>query len=245
MDVTLLVAVVVAAVCLIALATIAAGRWTANQWRRRRAPEADPELDLVGLAMSVVPLAARTAGAIAGLFSKGKGDEQVQLVGEDGTTTILFSDIAGSTQLNVRLGDELWVDILRTHDEVVDEQVRRYGGKVIKRQGDGFMAAFPEPEQAIGCARALSPALAARQSTPTLDLRIGIHTGEVITDRDDLFGTHVVLAARVAELARPGQILVSDPVAERLGDSGPAVRRVRWARLKGLPGRHVVHRVMA
>jgi len=242
MDPVLVVALAVALACLVALALIATGRWSISLLRRRRR-QPEPELDLVGLAMTVVPLAARTVGAIAGLFSHGKGENQQQLVAADGTTTILFSDIAGSTELNVRLGDARWVEVLRAHDEVVDAKVRSAGGKVIKRQGDGFMAAFREPSQAIEVARVLAPSLAADASMPPIDLRIGIHTGEVITERDDLFGTNVVLAARVAEIARPGQILVTDSVAARLGTDGPRLRPVRRARLKGIPGRHAVHRV--
>lgn len=243
MDLTLLIALVVAAACLVALALIATGRWTINLFRRRQDDE--PDVDLVSLAMTVVPLAARTVGAIAGLFSQGKGEDQQRLVGEDGTTTILFSDIARSTELNVRLGDERWVNVLRAHDDVVERQVQAAGGKVIKRQGDGFMAAFPEATQALQCARGLAPALADAPSMPKMDLRIGIHTGEVITERDDLFGTNVVLAARIAELARPGQILVTDSVAARVGTNGARLRPLRRARLKGIPGRHTVHRVRA
>lgn len=244
MEPTLIVALAVAAACLVVLALIATGRWSVSWLRRRRASE-EPDVDLVSLALTVVPLAAKTVGALAGLFTAGKGDDKVELVAEDGTTTILFSDIADSTTLNVQLGDAEWVEVLRRHDELVDDRVRAAGGKVIKRQGDGFMAAFRTPGQALDCAMALGPAMRDRDGLDGIALRIGVHTGRVITERDDLFGTNVVLAARVAELARPGQVLVTDSVAERLDDNGPALRRVRRARLKGIPGRHTVHRVRA
>lgn len=242
MEPTLIVALAVAAACLAALALIATGRWSISWFRRRRESD-EPDLDLVSLALTVVPLAAKTVGALAGLFTAGKGDDRVELVAEDGTTSILFSDIADSTTLNVKLGDAEWVEVLRRHDEIVDTQVRTAGGKVIKRQGDGFMAAFRHPGQALDCAMALGPAMRAEAGLDGIDLRIGVHTGRVITERDDLFGTNVVLAARVAELARPGQVLVTDSVAERLDHDGPGLRRVRRARLKGIPGRHTVHRV--
>jgi adenylate cyclase len=169
------------------------------------------------------------------------------LVGSDGRVSLLFSDIEGSTVLNRRLGDEEWVRVLRAHDEIAARTVRDNGGRIVKTHGDGFMAAFRTPEGAVGAAVALGPELrAADNVTVPLKLRVGVHTGEVVSENNDLFGTNVVMAARIADTARGNEVLVSDAVHDRVaGAEGLAFRRRRRVRLKGLPGRHRTYLAMA
>lgn len=139
----------------------------------------------------------------------------------DGTVTLMFSDVEGSTALNERLGDERWLEVLRSHDAVVREQVRAQRGRVVKTQGDGFMVAFASPPAALECAVDLQRALATRPplTGEVLHVRIGLHTGEVIHEGRDFFGRNVALAARVAAEALGGEILVSSAFRERVEES--------------------------
>jgi len=161
------------------------------------------------------------------------------LAADAGTLTIVFSDIENSTRRAVELGDGRWLELLEIHNSIVRRQLARHGGSEIKAQGDGFMLSFPSARRALSCMidvqRALS-ALARSRPADGLRVRVGVHTGEVIVGDDgDLFGQHVVIASRVADAARGGEILVSGLVRELVetrGDFefGPA----RVVALKGL-----------
>jgi class 3 adenylate cyclase len=165
----------------------------------------------------------------------------------DGTVTILFSDIEGSTALNERLGDQRFFDVLREHNEIVRDQVRVHRGFEVKAQGDGFMIAFASPRDGVECSIAIQRALAARIDAGTSEpirVRMGLHTGEAIRERDDFFGRNVVLAARIAAQARGGEILVSAPLKELAEGSGDVTfGDPRELGLKGLSGTHIVHPV--
>jgi class 3 adenylate cyclase len=165
----------------------------------------------------------------------------------DGTVTILFSDIEGSTALNDRLGDLRWLDLLRAHNAVIRSQVSACDGFEVKAQGDGFMIAFPSARRAITCAVAIQDAIArdlGQHPDGPIRVRIGLHTGEAIREESDFYGKNVVVAARIADQAVGGEILVSSVVkalAESAGDlefSDP-----REVELAGLAGTHVVYRV--
>jgi class 3 adenylate cyclase len=148
----------------------------------------------------------------------------------DGTVTILFSDIAGSTQLNNELGDVRWLELLRAHHAVIREQIASHDGFEVKVQGDGFMIAFPSARRAIDCARAIQAKM-----LDGIQVRIGLHTGEAVREEDDFYGRNVVLAARIAGAAEPGQILASSVVkhlVESAGDLDFGERRT--VELKGL-----------
>jgi class 3 adenylate cyclase len=170
----------------------------------------------------------------------------LQLAGPDGSVAILFSDIEGSTELNDRLGDRDWVRLLARHDSVVRSAIERHAGQVVKTQGDGFMAAFGSPEAAVRSAIAVQRAFGKgpRKGRPPVLVRIGIHHGDVVHRDNDIFGRNVAQAARVAALARGGEILVSDTVATALdGCEGIAFTEPREVQLKGLAGEHWVSAV--
>ena len=166
----------------------------------------------------------------------------------DGTVTILFSDIEGSTALNERLGDVRWLDLLREHNRVVRDQVQSCGGFVVKSQGDGFMVAFPSARRAIECARGIQKAIADElgdHPDGPIRVRIGLHTGEAIREESDFYGKNVVVAARIADEARGGEILASSVVkqlTESAGDVG--FEDVREVELDGLAGMHDVYKVI-
>jgi class 3 adenylate cyclase len=164
----------------------------------------------------------------------------------DGTVAILFSDIEDSTMITERLGDERWLEVLREHNTIFREQIGRHDGFEVKSQGDGFMLAFPDPCEALGCAIDVQRAFAEREQEEgreTLRVRMGLHTGEVIAEEGDFFGKNVILAARIAAQAGGGEILVSDQMRAAAGDGdGFAFDEGRELELKGLAGSHQVFR---
>ncbi len=209
--------------------------------RRSRGESSQP---LADAANELVPLLLQPVTAL--MKNIGRNRTSIEsLVGADGTVSLMFCDIEGSTELNQRLGDEEWVKVLRVHDEVVARTVKRYRGQVVKTQGDGFMAAFADPEGAVGAAVSLGPGLRdCEEIEVLLAVRIGVHTGEVITENDDLFGTNVAMTARIAAAASGGEVLVSNDVREHLaGIDDYEFRRRRSRRFKGLPGRHRTYAV--
>ena len=170
----------------------------------------------------------------------------VSIAGPDGRMAIFFSDIEGSTELNERLGDREWVRLLARHDAAVRSAISRHDGHVVKTQGDGFMAAFGTPEQAVRCAVAVQEAFerGRRKGKATVLIRIGIHHGDVVHRDNDIFGRNVAQAARVAALAEGGQILVSQAVADAVADCEDiALTEPREVELKGLAGEHLVSEV--
>jgi class 3 adenylate cyclase len=161
----------------------------------------------------------------------------------DGTTTVLFSDIEGFTAMNDRLGDRQAFEVLKSHNQVVRDEVDAYGGFEVKAQGDGFMVAFSSARQAVLCAIAIQKALAARGGEP-VRVRMGLHTGEAIKDADDFFGRNVIYAARIADEAEGGEILVSSLVKELTESGGEfEFENGREVALKGLSGTGKVYSV--
>ena len=145
----------------------------------------------------------------------------------NGTVTILFTDIEGSTQLTEQLGDDDWLAVLREHNEIVRSQVSEFSGFEVKSQGDGFMLAFPSAKDALRCAIGIQRALAASESNRTdLSVRIGLHTGEPVRDADDFYGKAVILAAA----HRVGSPRLRDP---RLLPGSGAHRELRRIRFRG------------
>jgi adenylate cyclase len=169
------------------------------------------------------------------------------LLNQGGTLTIVFSDIEQSTRRGEELGDVRWVALLGFHNCLVRRHVTRSGGVEIKSQGDGFMLAFPSARSAVQCSIEIMRALDAHgRSRPTeaLRIRIGMHAGEAIVEAGDLFGKPVVLAARIANQARGGEILVSSLVREIVESRGDLTfGESRQAELKGLAGTHALHPV--
>ena len=133
-----------------------------------------------------------------------------------GTHTILFTDIEGSTALTQRLGDARARDLMREHERLTREALSAHGGAEVKTMGDGFMASFSSATRALECATALQRAFAERNESAAEPLRgrVGLNAGEPIEEEQDLFGTAVILAARIAAQAQGGEILVSEGVRQ-------------------------------
>lgn len=158
----------------------------------------------------------------------------------NGTATILFTDIEGSTQLTERLGDRAWMDLLREHNAIVRAQAAVDDGFEVKSQGDGFMLAFASARDAVRCAIGIQRALAERDpQAEELRVRIGLHTGEPVREADDFYGKSVILAARIAAEARGSEILVSSLVRDLTESTGEfAFDGPTDVELKGLSGMH-------
>jgi adenylate cyclase len=158
-----------------------------------------------------------------------------------GKVAIVFSDIEESTALNERIGDRAWVRLISSHDKLVRRQVTKHSGHVVKSQGDGFMIAFAQPEQAVRCSMAVQRSLSRRPNG--IRVRIGVHMGKSVRRGDDLFGRNVAMAARVAAQADGGEILVSEVVREALGNEDIAFDDGREVQLKGFSGSHRLYAV--
>jgi adenylate cyclase len=158
----------------------------------------------------------------------------------NGRVTIVFSDIEGSTALNERIGDRAWVRLIDRHDKMVGRHVKRHSGYVVKSQGDGFMIAFAQPEQAVWCSMDVQRELAKRPNG--IRVRIGIHSGKSVRRGDDLFGRNVAMAARVAAAADGGEVLVSESVRDAVGDG--SLDDGRDVELKGFSGTHRLYAVV-
>jgi class 3 adenylate cyclase len=159
----------------------------------------------------------------------------IPAVGEPQRTlaTVVFSDIVSSTERAAELGDRRWRNLLATHDALSTTIVEQHRGRLIKLTGDGFLATFDGPGKAIGCSIALRDALA----QIGLQVRIGIHTGEIELRGDDIGGIGVHIAARVREHARPGELLTSGAVPLLVAGSSIDFDDRGDHELKGIPGR--------
>jgi class 3 adenylate cyclase len=146
--------------------------------------------------------------------------------------TVLFTDVVGSTQRAAELGDQRWRELLERHHELLRAELLRSGGHEVHTTGDGFLATFDSPRHAIGCARAAAAALRAIG----LEIRAGVHTGEVELSDGDVQGLSVHIGARISALAGPGEVLVSSTVKELVVGSGLEFLDRGEHELKGVPG---------
>jgi len=146
-------------------------------------------------------------------------------------TTLLFTDIVGSTERAASLGDQAWRSLLDAHDRTVRDHLRRFRGREINTTGDGFLASFDGPARAIRCALAVAEATQALG----IDLHLGLHTGECEVRGDDLGGLAVHIAARIGASAGPGEVLVSSTVKDLVAGSRLDFVDQGDHQLKGVP----------
>ncbi|GAC1305479.1 MAG: adenylate/guanylate cyclase domain-containing protein [Acidimicrobiales bacterium] len=146
--------------------------------------------------------------------------------------TVVFTDIVGSTQLAARLGDAEWRQLLDRHDEFAAKIVPQHRGRLIKSTGDGILATFDGPGRAVRCTQELIEAV----RSLGIEVRAGIHTGEIELRGDDVGGIGVHIAARVSSLAGPGEVLVSRTVTDLVAGSGIEFEDRGEQQLKGVPG---------
>jgi class 3 adenylate cyclase/pimeloyl-ACP methyl ester carboxylesterase len=171
------------------------------------------------------------AGAIADIAEFLTGERSLGEIDRI-LTTVVFTDIVGSTAQAATLGDRRWRSLLDAHDRAVREQLRRFRGNEINTTGDGFVASFDGPARAIRCAREITEAT----GKLGIELRVGLHTGECEVRGTDLGGMAVHIAARVGALANPGEVLVSGTVKDLVIGSGIGFSELGVHELKGVPG---------
>jgi class 3 adenylate cyclase len=146
--------------------------------------------------------------------------------------TVLMTDIVGSTELAASLGDRKWTELLDAHDKVIDHQLERFRGRKVNPTGDGMLATFDGPARAIRCAQAMI----AETHAINVDIRAGLHTGEIELRGNDVGGIGVHIGARVASLAGTGEVLVSRTVTDLVAGSGIVFEDRGEHSLKGVPG---------
>ncbi|WP_293242148.1 adenylate/guanylate cyclase domain-containing protein [Mycolicibacterium sp.] len=152
-------------------------------------------------------------------------------------TTIVFTDIVSSTERAAALGDDHWRDLLDSHDTVVRRELQRFGGREVNTAGDGFVATFSSPSVAIDCAQGIVDAV----RVLGIEVRVGIHAGEVEMRGHDIAGMAVHIGARVAGLAGPSEVLVSSTVREIVTGSHRSFTDRGEHQLKGVPGTWCVY----
>ena len=156
----------------------------------------------------------------------------------DGTVTILFSDMEGYTEMTERLGDLRAREVLYAHNQIIREHVAKCGGFEVKSQGDGFMLAFAGASKALRCAVGIQQAFVDyddKHPEEPIRVRMGLHTGEALKEADDFLGRTVIIASRIADEAKGGQILVSALLKELTDGTGEfEFGDLREVKLKGL-----------
>jgi pimeloyl-ACP methyl ester carboxylesterase len=154
-------------------------------------------------------------------------------------STVLFTDIVGSTEKAAMLGDRRWRDLLGNHDAVIRRNLMRFRGHEVKTTGDGILATFDGPARGVRCACAI-----AEEVRPLgIDVRAGLHTGECEMIGDDVGGIAVHIGARVAALAGAGEVLVSSTVKDLVAGSGLRFADRGGQSLKGIPGEWHIYAV--
>jgi class 3 adenylate cyclase len=161
---------------------------------------------------------------------------------DSGTITIVFSDIESSTERATAMGDTAWMKVLAGHNDIVRRHVASWEGTVVKNQGDGFMLTFGGARRALRAMIDVQQELASSEVADAIRIRVGVHTGEVIAEDGDIFGKHVMIAARVGGVAAGGEILVSSLVREIASARGDLkFQEPRSVLLKGIHGEHLVY----
>ena len=145
--------------------------------------------------------------------------------------TVLFTDIVGSTETAARLGDQRWRALLEQHEKISSTHVRGNRGRLITFTGDGILATFDGPARAVRCACAIRDAL----QTSQIQIRAGVHTGEIEVLGDDVGGIAVHIGQRISSLAKPDEVLVSRTVVDLVAGSGLTFTESGVHQLKGIP----------
>ena len=147
-------------------------------------------------------------------------------------TTVMFTDIVGSTERAAVLGDARWRELVSRHDELMRAELERHRGREVKTMGDGFLATFDGPARGIRCARTTAD----KVRSLDIELRAGLHTGECELVGDDIAGMAVNIGARVGALAGAGEVVVSSTVKDLVVGSGISFSDRGICQLKGVPG---------
>jgi class 3 adenylate cyclase len=161
----------------------------------------------------------------------------------NGIASIMFTDIADSTTIAETIGDGRWSQAVTRHVTQVETIIRDHGGALVKSLGDGTMSSFPSARAALLAANTIQRTIADDTAEPRLQIRIGIHTGDLVEQDGDIFGTVVNKAARIAAIAAPGDIRLSDATRIMVGGGEFTFCDPSTVQLKGLDGEHRIYRL--
>ena len=162
------------------------------------------------------------------LFAKSPREDSDRVL-----STVVFTDLSGSTETLRRMGDSRWRLLMADHNQAARAEIERFGGREIQTTGDGFLVLFDSPARAVRCAAAMIDAAMA----VALTARAGVHTGEVEFQGEEVRGIAVHTAARILAVAQPGEVLISSTVRDLLAGSGLSFEDRGEFELKGLDGR--------
>ncbi len=221
------------------LAPVALGRYLAENIPGAAYEEADGDYHCTWLPQDFEPLMDRAVGFLSDGSIAPRRDRTVGTMRS--VATILFTDIVGSTDKAAAMGDERWARLLEQHDRQAAEATRFCGGTLVKTTGDGMLALFDGPSRAIKAVYDLRSGLGDLE----LQLRAGIHTGEVERTKDDVVGIGVHIAARVMALAGPDEVLASRTVKDLAAGSDIEFTERGSNELKGIPGSWDIYAVSA
>ena len=171
-------------------------------------------------------------------FAKRIRNDEVEL--DRVLSTVLFTDIVDSTAQSAAIGDRAWTDVRTQHDQIVRANLGRFRGREIKTMGDGFLATFDGPARGVRCAEAIVTAV----RSLGIEIRAGLHTGEVALEGDDVSGLGVAIGARVGAKASASEVLVSQTVKDLVAGSGLVFEDAGEHELKGVPDRWHLYRVV-
>jgi class 3 adenylate cyclase len=203
-------------------ANVEEGRWIASQIANARFVELPGEDHL--------PFAGDPGAVLDVLeeFVTGSKSAQVDRI----LSTVLITDIVGSTRLASEVGDRRWRSLIESHNTLAAKSLERHRGKLIKFTGDGLLATFDGPGRAIKCAHDVAELM----GQLGLKVRAGIHTGEIELIGQDVGGISVHIASRIADYAGPGEVLTSQTVKDLASGSGVSFEGIGVRRLEGVPG---------
>ncbi len=182
-----------------------------------------PGIDHLPWAGDAEPVLGELEGFLTGMRSTPEPDRVL--------ATVMFTDIVGSTERTSALGDARWREMLAAHQQAVRRELERFRGREVKTLGDGFLATFDGPARAVECGRAI----VASASAIGLEVRVGVHCGEVELIGADVAGIAVHIAARVGALAGAGEVLVSSTVKDLVAGSELRFEERGVRSLKGIP----------
>ena len=167
--------------------------------------------------------------------SKDSSEGPSEAVPREVDVTLLFCDVVRSTELTRRLGDCSAYRVIRSFHDTVLRAAAPCGGEELELRGDGVLLAFEKPRPALTCAVEIQRRLLQVPRGRRVSVRIGLHNGPVLRVETGYFGTNVILSARIAAEAAPGEILASGALVQRLSDAPLALDAGRWVSLKGIP----------
>jgi class 3 adenylate cyclase len=167
------------------------------------------------------------------------GERPAPVVDDRFLATVLFTDIVSSTERIGEIGDRKWSDLLTRHNEIVDRSIAQFRGRHVENTGDGVLATFDGPARAIKCACAIREAL----RPLGIEIRAGLHTGEIERAGDDVRGIAVHIGQRVSALGGAGEVLVSRTVTDLVAGSGLEFEERGEHELKGVPGKWAIYAV--